>query len=187
MTVAIRERVYRAPRREAQATATREAIVAAAGRLFADQGWAPTTMAAVAAEAGVTAKSVYAVADKAGLLLLALERHEAERPGGDVATELLRHYPLCRTLEHGAAAEPALRDAWRAHQRRHRADAKRIVRAVADAGQLRAGLPAGRAADAVWSLVTWHTVALLVEERGWGHAKLARWLDEVVRRQISDG
>ncbi|GGM84311.1 TetR/AcrR family transcriptional regulator [Dactylosporangium sucinum] len=186
MTIANQERVYRAPRREAQATATREAIVTAAGRLFADQGWAPTTMAAIAAEAGVTAKSVYTVADKPGLLLLAMAQHDRERPGDDLAAELLRHYPLCRTLEHAAAAEPALRDAWRAHQRRHRADAKRIVRAAADAGRLRAGLPGGRATDAVWSLITWHSVALLVEERGWGRAKLARWLDELVDRVVAD-
>ena len=64
---------YHSPRRAEQAAATRAAIIAAAGRLFAEQGYAATTMAAIAAEARVTAKSVFTVADKAQLMLLAVD------------------------------------------------------------------------------------------------------------------
>src|SRR6185295_11713027 len=109
---------YNAPRRSAQAAATRTAIVAAAERLFARNGYAATTIAAIAEDAGVTPKSVYALADKAGLLLLAVElgelgEHGARGTGapGDVVDGLLRRYPVQRAFEEAAAAEPALREA----------------------------------------------------------------------------
>ena len=56
MTVAKEKRnpsPYNAPRRAEQAAATRSAIIDAAGRLFAERGYAGTTMAAIAAEARV--------------------------------------------------------------------------------------------------------------------------------------
>ena len=74
MTVAKTPRPYRAPRRAEQAAATREAIITAASRLFGENGYAATTMAAIAAAARVTPKSVYSLAEKPQLLLLAVDR-----------------------------------------------------------------------------------------------------------------
>jgi AcrR family transcriptional regulator len=48
------KRRYESPRRRAQADATKRDILAAAQRLFERQGYGATTMAAIAAEAGVT-------------------------------------------------------------------------------------------------------------------------------------
>ncbi len=62
-------RRYNSPRRREQAAATRQEILEAAQRLFERQGYAATTMAAVAAEAGVALKTVYVVFEtKSGLL-----------------------------------------------------------------------------------------------------------------------
>src|SRR3954469_14368891 len=62
-------RRYESPRRREQAAATRRQILEAAEKLFAEQGYAATTMAAVAAEAGVALKTVYlAFETKSGLL-----------------------------------------------------------------------------------------------------------------------
>src|SRR5262245_60089430 len=62
-------RRYDSPRRREQAEATREAILDAAQRLFERDGYAATTMAAVAAEARVALKTVYlAFETKSGLL-----------------------------------------------------------------------------------------------------------------------
>jgi AcrR family transcriptional regulator len=171
---------YNAPRRIAAAAATKEAIAAAAERLFARHGYAGTTIAAVAEEAGVTPKSVYALSDKPGLLLLAVRRAAAAPVPEDLAGSLLRRYPVERAFEEAAHAEPTLREAWRRHERARRAGLKTLVRAYADAGRLREGLTVGRATDTLWALVTWHTVALLVEQRGWGRAKLTAWLDQLV-------
>ncbi|GAA3288852.1 MULTISPECIES: TetR/AcrR family transcriptional regulator [Dactylosporangium] len=168
----------------AQATATREAIAAAAERLFARYGYAGTTIAAVAEEAGVTPKSVYALADKPGLLLLVVRRAGAAAGPEDTAGTLLRRYPVERAFEEAALAEPALREAWRRHERARRAALKGLVRTFADAGRLRPGLTVGRATDTLWALVTWHSVALLVEQRGWGRAKVATWLDQLIRHTL---
>ncbi|GAA2616532.1 hypothetical protein GCM10010399_54360 [Dactylosporangium fulvum] len=199
MTVVKSGRGQHSPRRAEQAAATRAAIIDAAGRLFAAQGYAATTVAAIAEEAGVTAKSVYTLADKPRLLLLAVTEAtggmtpdttavlDAPDPAARVravahtgARTLLRLYPIHRAFEQAAAAEPALREPWQEHERHRRARIKKVVRAVAGAGGLRQGLTVGRATDTLWALVTWHAVALLVEERGWGRAKLAAWLEDVL-------
>src|SRR3977135_2141494 len=62
-------RRYDSPRRREQAAATRREILEAAQRLFERQGYAATTMAAIAAEAGVALKTVYvAFETKSGVL-----------------------------------------------------------------------------------------------------------------------
>src|SRR5690349_12346119 len=62
-------RRYDSPRRREQAAATRRQILEAARPLFERQGYAATTMAAIAAEAGVAGKTVYLAFDsKSGVL-----------------------------------------------------------------------------------------------------------------------
>ena len=53
------KRRYDSPRRREQAAATRLHILQAAQRLLEQQGYAATTMAAIATEAGVALKTVY--------------------------------------------------------------------------------------------------------------------------------
>src|SRR5438477_8281 len=61
-------RRYDSRRRREQAEGTRRAILEAAGRLFERHGYAATTMAAIAGEAGVALKTVYlAFETKAGV------------------------------------------------------------------------------------------------------------------------
>src|SRR5918911_1524826 len=84
----VKPRRYDSPRRREQAAATRREILAAAERLFERDGFAATTMAAIAAEAGVAPKTVYlAFETKAGVLLalwhLRLRGDEAEVPVGE--------------------------------------------------------------------------------------------------------
>ena len=63
------KRPYESPRRREQAAATRLEILEAAQRLFERDGYAATTMAAVAAEARVALKTVYiAFETKSGVL-----------------------------------------------------------------------------------------------------------------------
>ena len=75
------------PRRREQAAATRREILEAAQRLFERDGYGATTMAAIAAEAGVALKTVYlAFETKSGLLRalwhLRLRGDEDEAPVG---------------------------------------------------------------------------------------------------------
>src|SRR5438876_9912747 len=78
-------RRYDSPRRREQAAATRREILDAAQRLFERQGYAATSMSAIAAEAGVALKTVYvAFETKSGLLRalwhLLLRGDEADVP-----------------------------------------------------------------------------------------------------------
>src|SRR3954467_15983778 len=69
MAQRVKTRAYNSPRRREQAAAARREILEAAQRLFERQGYAATTIAAIAAEAGVAAKTVYiAFETKSGLL-----------------------------------------------------------------------------------------------------------------------
>src|SRR4051794_21097383 len=65
----VKPRRYESPRRREQAAATRRDILDAAERLFERNGYAATTMASIANEAGVALKTVYlAFETKSGLL-----------------------------------------------------------------------------------------------------------------------
>src|SRR5437764_4251302 len=79
------KRRYDSPRRREQAAATRREILEAAQRLFERDGYAATTMAAIAAEAGVALKTIYvAFETKSGVLRalwnLTLRGDEGEAP-----------------------------------------------------------------------------------------------------------
>lgn len=67
-------RPYRSTLREGQARATRRAIVEAGSALFVERGFAGTTVDAIAAQAGVSRKTVFtSVGGKVGLLKLAID------------------------------------------------------------------------------------------------------------------
>lgn len=69
------KRGYRAPRRQAQAQETREAILVAARRLFLDAGYASTSIKAVARAAAVSEQTIYnAFGDKAALFMAVGDR-----------------------------------------------------------------------------------------------------------------
>ncbi len=199
-------RKYESPRRLEQATATRAAIIDAAARLFAERGYGATTMAAIAAEAQVSAKSVYVLGDKAQLLTLALDRAIAgdddtpllERPQAQAvltaatardavtlgaamgAPMLLRLYPLYRAFEQAAATDAQIAALWKEYQRRRRHEVLLVVRSVEKESGLRPGLDTERATDVLWALIGWHPVALLVEERGWTSGQIQLWIEELL-------
>src|SRR5919112_4294077 len=78
------KRSYHSPRRQQQAAATRRGILEAAQRLFDVHGYPATTMEAIAAEAGVSLKTVYVVFTTKSGLLRALWNHLLRGGGDDV-------------------------------------------------------------------------------------------------------
>src|SRR5258708_39546117 len=66
-------RAYRSELRQQQAEQTRSRVVAAAAELFAADGYARTTLAKIAAAAGVSAETVQGQGPKAALLIAAAE------------------------------------------------------------------------------------------------------------------
>lgn len=199
-------RKYEAPRRLEQANATRAAIISAAARLFAERGYGPTTMAAIAAEARVSAKSVYMLGDKAQMLRWALDttiagddqptvlaerpemqailrgtsgREKARLAAAMGAPMLVRMYPLYRAFEQAAGVDEEVAALWRDYQERRRQDARQVVLAVEEVATLRPGFDTDRATDTLWALLGWHPVALLIEERGWTVEQIQAWLEDI--------
>lgn len=208
-------RRYVSPRRRAQAEATRAEILRAARRLLERDGYAATTMAAVADEAGVAPKTVYvAFATKAGLLRAlwnVLLRGDAdEAPMGDRPwfREMLadpdpvarldrmarqsravkdRAAPLLAVIREGAAVDGDVAALWDRIETQFRELLEPLARTFADEGSLREGLDAGRAADVLWALNHPDVWRLLVRVRGWSPDEYEAWLTGAFRRELLRG
>src|SRR4051794_26876690 len=71
MTIPAKTRSYRSPRRQQQAAATRRSVVRAARELFTRDGYAATTVTAVAAAAHLSLDTLYASVGRKPELVLA--------------------------------------------------------------------------------------------------------------------
>jgi AcrR family transcriptional regulator len=205
-------RSYHSPRRRAQAAATRSRLITAAARLFAERGFLGTTMADVAAAAGVSAPLVFAVFEnKAGLLAAAIgvavrgdeagpllrEQPEWQQmlasPGGE---ELLRRFAALQRLINGrawalidvgraaAATDPALAALVAAGARNRWSDCREVAGVLAARGTLREGVDAATAADAVWAMCSSELYRMLVVERGWNAQSYEQWLSDVLTSRL---
>ena len=205
-------RPYDSPRRREQAAATRREILDAAQRLFEQQGYAATTMAAVAAEARVALKTVYiAFETKSGLLRalwhLLLRGDEDESPVG--RARLVPRGPRGARPRAPAAPQRAQReDGQAAHRAAHRGHPQRglrrprhrgalephpgdfydnqraIVERLHQRKALRRGLDVTRAADILWTLNHPNVWQLLVVERGWTPDRFEKWFADTAVAQL---
>ena len=207
------KRRYDSPRRREQAAATRREILEAAQRLFERQGYAATTMAAIAAEAGVALKTVYvAFETKSGLLRalwhLVLRGDEADVPVADrpwyreVVEEpdperqlrlnarnaravKERGAALMRVIRDAAPADPDIAALWDRIQSDFYDNQRVIVKALGSRKALARGLDVTRAADILWTLNHPDIWQLLVRERGWTPEQWERWFgDTAVSRLL---
>ena len=205
-------RRYDSPRRREQAAATRREILETARRLFEEQGYAATTMAAIADEAGVALKTVYVVFDtKAGVLRalwnLLLRGDDEERPIAEHAwyREVLEQPDPVQQLElnarnsragkvrlgsmfelirSAAPIEPEIAELWEGIQTEYHANQRAIVQSISRKGALKPGLRIDRAADLLWAINNPDVWQLLVVRRGWSPAAYERWAAEQACAQL---
>ena len=206
------KRRYDSTRRREQAAATRLEILEAAQRLFERDGYTATTMAAIAAEAGVALKTVYlAFETKAGLLRalwhLRLRGDEEDVPiperqwYRDVLAEpdperqlrmgarnarLVkgRAANLLRVMRDAAGADVDSAALWRRIQDDFLANQRAVVDAIDARGGLAPGLDAARAADILWTLNHPDVWHLLVGERGWTPEEWEQWFADTACAQL---
>jgi AcrR family transcriptional regulator len=114
------KRPYDGTRRQEQARATRRAVLQAAHDLFVAQGYARTTIAQVAAEAGVSVETVYAAFKSKATLL---HRVWDVTIGGDDEEVVFHERPEVRAMR----AEPDLAVRLGLHARFHTQVARRVV------------------------------------------------------------
>jgi AcrR family transcriptional regulator len=199
-------RRYRSTRRHQQAAQTRHDVLMAAVRLFATSGWTGTTMAAIAAEAGVAVETIYGgFGSKKQLLRAAMdvaivgdtepvalaERPEWQRMAQGSLDERLRAGIALQggTHERSAAIWTALADAassdpevagWRAEMEgTRRTEVGRAFAMITDR-------PFGDdELDLLWALLGPEVYLKLVRERGWSQARYESTLVDAVRKLIS--
>lgn len=199
-------RRYDSPRRRQQASATRSDILAAAQRLFERQGYAATTMAAVAAEAGVALKTVYvAFETKSGVLRalwhVLLRGDDETAPVGerrwhlevieepDPARQLAlnarnsravkqRAGALLGVIRNAAPADPDIDALWERIQADFYALQRQVVESLEAKGGLAPGLDVTRATDILWTLNHPDVWNLLHGQRGWTAEQYEEWFRE---------
>jgi AcrR family transcriptional regulator len=212
MAQRVKSRAYDSSRRRAQAAATRRDILAAAQRLFEQQGYAATTIAAIAAEAGVALKTVYlAFETKSGVLRalwnLLLRGDQGEVPVAERSwyREVLAEPDPQRQLRLNARNSRAvktriagmlkvIRDAapvdrdiealWQRIQTEFYANQRVIVERLAERKALRRGLGVDRATDILWTLNHPDVWQLLVAERGWTPEQYEQWFGDTACAQL---
>jgi AcrR family transcriptional regulator len=206
------KRRYDSTRRREQAAATRREILEAAQRLFERDGYAPTTMAAIAAEAGVALKTVYvAFETKSGLLRalwhLRLRGDEADvpiperpwyreviaEPDPERQVRLSAHNAravkeraakLMLVMRDAAGADADIAALWRRIQDDFLANQRAVVDTIDAKGALAPGLDAARAADILWTLNHPDVWHLLVGERGWTPEEWEQWFADTACAQL---
>ncbi|HTP26804.1 MAG TPA: TetR/AcrR family transcriptional regulator [Anaeromyxobacteraceae bacterium] len=205
-------RSYDASRRREAAEHTRHAILQAAHACFVANGWAGTTMAAIARDADVALDTVYAaVGTKSALLRLLIERAlsgvDEPVPAGerayvkaigdapDAPTKIARYAaalrnilprlaPLVHVLQAASGAEPELNALWREISERRARNMRLFAADLAKTGALRPDLSVEEAADVVWAMNSPELYLLLVDGRGWTPERYERWLSDSWRRLL---
>ena len=192
--------------RDEQARRTRRAVVTAARELFLAQGYAATTIDAIADAAHVSRRTVFnAVGGKVALLKLALDWAIvgddepvalADRPGVkaiqaerdprravalwvDMVVDIAaRVAPIGEVLYAAADGDPEAAELLAIQAQVRMYGARAFVGHLVSLGSLADGVSEQQAADLCWAVNDGHLYGLLVTQRGWAPAALARWLSD---------
>jgi len=205
-------RSYSSTLRADQARRTRRRIVDAAAELFAEHGYAGTTIDAVATAAGVSRKTVFdSVGGKAQLMKLAYDFAIvgddepvplADRPEmramlaePDYGKRLAMYASLVvgidrrlssawRAFEGAATSDPEVAKFYVAMVQQRRQAMREAAQMFADAGALRPDLDVEVAADLRWFYNEPSLYDKLVRQRGWSVDRFQAWLAEALQVQL---
>ncbi|MGH2988833.1 MAG: TetR/AcrR family transcriptional regulator [Solirubrobacterales bacterium] len=212
MAQRVKSRPYNSPRRREQAAATRKQILEAAQRLFEQQGYAATTMATIANEAGVALKTVYVVFETKSGLLRALWHlllrgdeasvHVRERPWyREVLEEPVperqlhlnarnsrvvktRAGGLLGVIRSAAPTDPDIGALWGRIQTDFYEIQRKIVVSLHKKKALKPGLGVDRGTDILWTLNHPELWHLLVGARGWTPEEYEQWFGDAACSQL---
>jgi AcrR family transcriptional regulator len=196
------KRRYDSSGRQAQARRNRQVILDAAQRHFLEGGYAATTIAAIAAEAGVSVETIYkAFGGKPGLVRAIYDRglvgqqpvpayqrademREREtdpraimRNWGTIASEVsLVVSPIERLVRAAVASDHDMAALLQAHNDLRERRARHHARFLKERGYLREGVSVAQATDILWTCTSDELYDLLVTQRGWSPPRFARFL-----------
>lgn len=190
--------------RQRQAAETRARVVAAARALFAERGYATTTIAAIADAAGVAVPTVYdAFGSRRGILEAARVTMLAESQIPELMAEALEEPDAGRKLDLAARwlrqQMETSSDVIRAFREGARFDAdvaadhrrildnrSRTMERFIDSmkASLAPGLSTRTATDLLWVFSNEELYRELVVERGWSADRFQEWLAHTLREQL---
>jgi len=186
-------------------------VIAAAERRFVDLGYAATTIAAVADDAGVSAETVYLIFKNKRVLLEAvidsavtgssdggglvggalIQRIREERDQHrrfalmvDATRDVLRRSArINQVVRDAAAGDAEIAELQRSHDRQTLRDVRRLVRLLAEVGPLR--VSEADAVDRMWVLAQ-HSdfYRSLTTTRRWSHHRAFAALADTIARSI---
>jgi|SRR4051812_29077488 AcrR family transcriptional regulator len=159
-----------------QREATRISIISAAEALFVDEGYAATSIAAVARRAGVSAESVYVIFGTKRDLLRAVmasaaagsreavvtdewldavkaepdQRRQLALMGEATRHTLRRVAPLDEVVRAVANSDPEIAELQREQDAQRKRTVRQLVEVLADTGDLR--MPVPQAAELMWAI-----------------------------------
>jgi len=190
--------------RQEQAKATRRRIADAARRLFASQGYSATSLAAVATEAGVAPRTVYATFGSKREILSAIcetwlqdarARERAEEvlglpdplarlgaAGGWLASLYAAGFDVVQILEAAVDEGPDTRRVLRSKLagRNHVMDAM-----IASASEV-LGVPVAEAQALFRAMAAPGVYEALVVDAGWSPERFGAWLGDLLQHQLVD-
>lgn len=195
-------RRYDSTRRREQAQHNRQAVLAAARRRFLAQGFAATTIAEIARDAGVSVETVYkAFSTKAGVLKALFDvsvagddepipmverdviQNVAKAPDAaeklelyakHLAASMPRSAPVQLLARDGAAVSPDAAEVWKQVRDETLTGMTMFASDLARTGQLR--VSAGQARDILWTYHAPELYELLVLERGWSVTRYGKFV-----------
>ena len=206
------KRSYDASGRREQARARRLAVVLAARDLFERDGFRLTTIAAIAARAGVSAESIYkgfgtkAALAKAVFDVVIAGDDEPVPVAARSATQLIRDEPEVRRkiamyvdalaqrqarsakvqilIRDGRHVDDALAPVWATLNEEGLVGMTMLGRHLRDTGQLRDGIDLDEVRDVLWNYLAIDTYERLVLSRGWPLEKYSHWLAHAIAGAI---
>jgi AcrR family transcriptional regulator len=195
------KRGYRSERRREQAEQTRERVLDAAARVFADRGFDATSIAAIAEEAGVSPETIYARFGNKRTLLTEVVSRAARGPedgpileqsgaravaatsdqaaqlrlfADDISRRLERASPLVAVVGGASLADPELAALLERIHEARRSNLAALVGLLEANGALAVETEA--ATELVWTLTSPEVYRLLTHVRGWSRRRYAAWL-----------
>jgi AcrR family transcriptional regulator len=200
--------------RAARARETRQRILDAAGRLFVERGYLPTTMRAIAQEARVAIPTLYlSFGSKAGVLAATLDTTivgddapvpvldrpwvqelRAEEDGARAVTllcegigqSLQRVAPLYATMRAATGDADVAALLERGQQRRYLTE-RQLVALLAQKPGFNLQLDELRAADIIYGLLSEELYLLLCGKRGWTAEAWLAWVTATLSGQLFPG
>lgn len=202
MAVVKSRRPYDSRARKEQAARNRDAALDAAERLFLERGYAGTSIASIAQEAGLSVQTIYKVfGGKSGLVkaiyfrgLLgrggdpAYERSDAMREREVDPRKIMRQWgaltaevasvvsPIRLLMRSAALADPEMEGLVRETDEDRLERMRHHARFLKERGYLRKGVTVGEATDVLWTCSSVEIYDLLVIQRGWPLARFANFV-----------